>query len=612
MINWEEINKRLGISTFEDEKKLYPEKFAPPNPFSGGITGFDKEENDLPAWADAPHFGTSDTATAQSTPSGLEKNIQKAETEESEYQENEYEIKQQIFNKIQEDETAFNALMGYADAGQGSNVFNALSESSKEYGILSGEQYGRALTAPDTADKKETERYDLDLDLDINTDVFGSTPAVSTPKSTFDFFQLEVGNMITDAIKKDIKEFSADLSYLGGIIEEETKGAQPKTGWTDMNFFEKTAEVLQKVDKNIWQTPITIGSYIIGSGENTLRALEWQGFNALKPLADKLDSWQQIASQYVDDNMFQKFVGAGTSMATFFIPAVGTFKLATMVGKFSPRLASLAGGNMMTLFESALEAGDVYDTQKKMGADHETANAWADFTFWGNTALLGATNMLGIFNPAFTRGLIKTMVSSGLEGIQEGGQTMMSNVATGKPIMDDTFESFILGAVMGGVMGGYQSIQEGKDMSLDPEIQAVREAFQSRAGFAQIPGKQLVPGEQDDITKAKAEGRSFEEFVGSKDKLFHQTLDNKIEQTGFSSNIKNRGFASSRGDTLGTGVFLKSSNKEIPLLQGKHQIETFIDKNSKIKVFKDRAEVEKFYFDNIPEYAKLENKQNIF
>ena len=489
-----------GAYTFDFEKYLYPDSNPVSNPFNdpigSGLT------DSLPGWANRPTFGLDSGKTKTSTPSGIEGMSDKINEEVAQEEANDQELKQEIYAKIQNNDKAFNALMNYADKGQGADVLDTFTNVAKDAGgkTMTGAQYGDILTSfnYEKYGKKDEEapKETLDLGLKMDTKTANSTSSTEyeNMKSTWDFFPSEFGNAVSDYVKDVAGSVEDTMVFWGKLVEAGSGGYRPSSNepaaWDEKNFLEKTQAVMAEAGGQLWQAPITVGTTLMGLGENSLRALEWQGLNATKGIADKLEMWQNTASQYVDENAFQKVVGASTSAAAFYIPAAGTAKAVTMFGKFSPRIASLAGGSVMTLFESALEAGDVYHKMKQQGANHQTASSFADFTFFGNTALLGATNALGVFNPAISRGLIKTMVSSGLEGIQEMGQTMMSNVATGRPMSQGAFESMALGAIMGGFMGSHQAAQEGADIM--GELSEMGTLLKDQSGFAKIPDVQKL------------------------------------------------------------------------------------------------------------------------
>ena len=194
-----------------------------------------------------------------------------------------------------------------------------------------------------------------------------------------------------------------------------------------------------------------VGGGVLGTAEGVMGALEWVGVDSAKPLADKAAKWQEVTAPE-DPHFVNNLLRGVGSMATFFIPGIGAAKGVSMIGRFSPTLAKWAGASVMTLFESATEAGEVYRTNKEMGKSDEEASKRATQDFGVNLALLGITNKLGFFGKDSTGllGAIKRrLISGGMEGVQEMGQQVIGNITTDRPWDEGVGEAGAIGTILG-------------------------------------------------------------------------------------------------------------------------------------------------------------------
>lgn len=137
------------------------------------------------------------------------------------------------------------------------------------------------------------------------------------------------------------------------------------------------------------------------------------------------------------------------------IPGVGVEAGVLKIAKWAPSFAKVAqygGAFAMAAFEAAGEAYDAYRENLAKGMDPEQAEARADKLFWANVALLTATNKIGWFNAEgkFTKRTVRTMVE---EGFQEGGQQVMGNIATDRPLTEGVVEATAVGGLSAGTIG---------------------------------------------------------------------------------------------------------------------------------------------------------------
>jgi len=187
------------------------------------------------------------------------------------------------------------------------------------------------------------------------------------------------------------------------------------------------------------------------------KSFEERRQEGLKRYKEGIVPFQQTAEKWIDENeienpTFVEMVGQGyMSMIAFWMAS------------------SLTGGGsaMPTLLESLGEAGTVYEESKDQGRDPTEAFQNASVTFVANLIWNGLLNKWsGIFDkvddidltPAMKDSIIKIikkhLIRGGkgtvFEGLQEGGQQVISNIETGRPVWEGVWMSTLVGAVVGG------------------------------------------------------------------------------------------------------------------------------------------------------------------
>ncbi|KUK49642.1 MAG: Uncharacterized protein XE08_0387, partial [Parcubacteria bacterium 32_520] len=200
-------------------------------------------------------------------------------------------------------------------------------------------------------------------------------------------------------------------------------------------------------------------SFVSGIGgvvEGVVGAAEWISPNAMKPFfkekGDQLSSWQRTMTPD-EMNFVNKLIAGAGSAATFFIPGLGTAKGASVLAKVSPKIALLFGNSVSTTLEAMTEAGSVYRQNIASGMNESKAGGEATKTFLANSILIGLTNKFGIFSDKTQSAIKKVLLSAPLEGFQEAGQEIISNVTTGeKDPFEGALESGIIGAILGAGM----------------------------------------------------------------------------------------------------------------------------------------------------------------
>lgn len=208
----------------------------------------------------------------------------------------------------------------------------------------------------------------------------------------------------------------------------------------------------------------------VGSAAATLKGATWIGSaiadtrgSYADQLAGRMREWSQDLTP--DDAAFtdQLLMGAG-SAATFFIPGLGISRGVSLLSQ-TPRLASWLGVGVSSAMEAMAEGGDSYQEAKSRGLSDSEANRVAHKTFWSNLALITLTNKAGVFSEAGGGLLRKIVMSSGMEGLQEGAQTGIQNIALGDPLnTKELGTSAAIGAIVGGGMG---AITNGADTLID-------------------------------------------------------------------------------------------------------------------------------------------------
>ena len=223
-------------------------------------------------------------------------------------------------------------------------------------------------------------------------------------------------------------------------------------------------------------------------------------------------------------------------------------------------------GGLAFLGAGTLEGGFAYQEAKDAGVDDNVANKVASIVGIANGLLeaLPITKLLARspVGKEIKRKIIaeitkRVLKQAGLESGTESVQEIVSNsVATiydkDRALLSGVPES----AFFGGIMGGGVSL--GLDVVTNQEVrERVKTAFKSEAGFAKTPefkGRMAedkpiskAPKIEQEISKAKAEGKNFEEFVSRK-----SFVDSKIIKTksghpldNIPSNVKPKSISSS-------------------------------------------------------------------
>lgn len=208
-----------------------------------------------------------------------------------------------------------------------------------------------------------------------------------------------------------------------------------------------------------------------------------------------------------DPNFADQVLAGFGSTATFFVPGIGIAKGAQALSSVAPRMSMWLGSSAAAGMEAAAEAGQTYQQMLSEGRDIEAAKTAADQVFWGNAALVGVTNKLGLFGDHGGQ-LSRRSLGAAMEGGQEGGQQAISNVAQDKPAGEGVVESMAVGAIVGGGMSGNVPTPEGQALrQLNQQIentqlpdpqQAAVQAFDPNTQVAQPDVIDIAPEQVGD------------------------------------------------------------------------------------------------------------------
>lgn len=184
------------------------------------------------------------------------------------------------------------------------------------------------------------------------------------------------------------------------------------------------------------------------------------GIKSLSGIGQSMGGYAQDITPR-DQAFADKLASGIGSFASFYIPGLGVAK-ATGVLSALPLIAQQGfGAGTMAALESAMEAGDVYDTLRKTRPDisEQEAQSRADKVFWENLPFIAVTDKIGFFNNTVGP-VAKALLAAGTNAAQEAGQSAISNIATDRPITEGMGESALIGGIIGGGVGAVQGVAE--------------------------------------------------------------------------------------------------------------------------------------------------------
>ena len=206
-------------------------------------------------------------------------------------------------------------------------------------------------------------------------------------------------------------------NVIAGIYDYVTKSAEEK--YSDEEYVKKVEKKAEK--SRIWQKELEqIKKF--QAGENIVSK---NVSKAIKKWADETAPSEQYYSE--------KLTSSAGSMGIFMLMSLG----------------SAGNPYIPVIIESIGEAGNVYSTLREEGVGVEEAGNKADVTLGANLVL---NTMLNIFGFIDEEKSIKLIVKSfGEEGVQEGSQQVISNLATNRPWDEGVLESAIIGGLTAGI-----------------------------------------------------------------------------------------------------------------------------------------------------------------
>ncbi len=218
-------------------------------------------------------------------------------------------------------------------------------------------------------------------------------------------------------------------------------------------------------------------SFNVGALQPTASTLDFLdrvlGIESVRPWADRLN--EVLKETAVKDPTFvEKFVSGAGSMASFMAQTLATGGLAGWADA-APAVARFLALGTSVASEAMAEGGSVSRQVLEMGGTPSEAQAAGLRTALWNLPAIAITNKFGWL--AETGGsLLRRVGASALtEGAQEGIQEIISDIATAKGVAPENvtfgqlmeaidpgrvFESFLIGALLGGAAGGFTGAAE--------------------------------------------------------------------------------------------------------------------------------------------------------
>jgi len=366
-----------------------------------------------------------------------------------------------------------------------------------------------------------------------------STSIFSIPKQFAQETIVPALGLSKNIIKQFVGEtFVPALELEGKLIEKIEKGFEPSGDqlFNELSTKDKAIAFGKEYAAKIVQQPQTFVEGGLGAVSSSLGYLERFGWDGVKPQREKMQEWEEVL-RAEDPDATTPFVSGAGSMATYYF-AGKLIGATSLVAGLSPKIANIFGNSVFTLLESSSEAGSVYQDLLKQGIDKKEASRQADLDFGINVLLLGLTNKFDFTKQgqsSIVKQIKNRLLTGGREAIQELGQQVASNVTTYKQWNEGLKEAGTVGGVLGFMFGGSANPNVNINVETQQEIKnLIEQAKKSEAGFAKIPSIADVFGEkqqpiQQEISKAKAEGKTADEFITVEaDKI----INNLIKDSG--------------------------------------------------------------------------------
>lgn len=211
--------------------------------------------------------------------------------------------------------------------------------------------------------------------------------------------------------------------------------------WARMNPLERT---LRNVGKGVQQ-----------SAEGLAGAGDWMGIPGAAGVRDWLHKDME-SQRNPNEGFLDKVAQAFGSNVLFAGTGLGVRGIAMLGGRFSPAVGRMIASGGAAAAEAMVEAGDTFSELLRQGVPRGEAQKRAAAHFVATAVLTTLTNKYEFADmaPGKMARIKRTLAAMPAEAIEEGHQTIASNVAAGRAWNEGLLESSLIGAVVGGAMRG--------------------------------------------------------------------------------------------------------------------------------------------------------------
>lgn len=366
-----------------------------------------------------------------------------------------------------------------------------------------------------------------------------------------------MGGRVEDRTKVRLRQDYGPDAAKAEAIEDVRTGTAPgpaSLAESTLDFEAKNATGVQ----HLWQD---FESGVVGSTGATLSYLGRKaGDRDIEAVGASMSNWAE-GKMPANPTFVDKLVNGIGSSGSFLIPGLGVAKGAEALAIISRTAAKWTGAGTMAALEAAAEADGVYRQLIASGASEERAAREADGAFWANMALLGVTDKVAFFTDmkaaktTLGQFVKHAAPAAPVEGVQEMGQQVVSNVATDRPTGEGVIEAGAIGAIVGGVSGGVKGIvapsaprpvdvlqartmdeavatfnaATDADVSVDPELNTVITALGDLARVGQTSAPSVNELNAQRIAAEEAAGRGSDLSIATQQEALAQ--QNAVDKT---------------------------------------------------------------------------------
>lgn len=320
-------------------------------------------------------------------------------------------------------------------------------------------------------------------------------------------------------------------NVIAGIYDYVTKSAEEK--YSDEEYVKKVEKKAEK--SRIWQKELEqIKKF--QAGENIVSK---NVSKAIKKWADETAPSEQYYSE--------KLTSSAGSMGIFMLMSLG----------------SAGNPYIPVIIESIGEAGNVYSTLREEGAGVEEAGNKSDVTLGANLVL---NTMLNIFGFIDEEKSIKLIVKSfGEEGVQEGSQQVISNLATNRPWDEGVLESAIIGGLTAGITSVvYPSALPVTQNTTELNPQVIKDKVLSDEKLSKSKdGQQLLKK----ALEAESRGEKLVVSVTEDGKIMVGTQEVSLETQQTTETKQSTQIASSGLELANNGVYAELTQEQLDFLK---------------------------------------------